>query len=274
MTRYEFQDAFERFIVALDDARLLDLEAGRVNSRKGGGLVVESRAMYRAIAVTSVAAWEDFNEQLLGAGYEYLRKTARNPVPDELKQWFPPARLQTPSSKNVRKLYWAYFGLDPMPSWWFSFAATAREIGLEDGERRFSFNDPSHLEERTKRAADAATWLDALVRLRHATAHQDPTNYRQPPKIGVATHGRGGQWGVTRYNAQNAIAAVTQLALCTIHALAQHLDVPGQLRFLRPLHSWRLAGSRLSDLPQWPGAAQVNQPSLTTELLDHQNRPG
>jgi hypothetical protein len=24
---------------------------------------------------------------------------------------------------------------DLMPSWWFSFAATTREIGIEDGER-------------------------------------------------------------------------------------------------------------------------------------------
>jgi hypothetical protein len=278
MTRYVFQDAFERFIVALDDALLLEAEAGRVNYHKsrrrgsaGGGLNVESRAMYRAIAVISVAAWEDFNEQLLCSGYDYLKKTAAKPVPAELKQWFPPDRLQAPFSKNVRKLYWAYFGLDPMPSWWFSFAARAREIGIE-ADWWVSFNDPSHLEKRTRRGADAAKWLDSLVRLRHATAHHDPDSYKQPPEIGVATPGRG-KWGVTRYNAQNAIAGVTQLALCTIQALAQHLDVPGQLRYLRPLRSWRLAGSRLIDLPQWPDAAQVNQPSRPTELLDPHDRP-
>jgi hypothetical protein len=67
MARYVFQDAFERFIAALDDALLLGIEAGYVNERKtaergspGGGLNVESRAMYRAMAVVSVAAWEDF----------------------------------------------------------------------------------------------------------------------------------------------------------------------------------------------------------------------
>lgn len=253
MSRYVFQDAFERFIAALDDARLLDLEAGRVNFRRyGGGLVKESRAMYRAIAVTSVAAWEDFNEQLLDTGYNHLRKTAAKPPPDELKNWFPAQRLQAPNSNNVRKHYWAYFGLDPMPSWWFSFTATGPEIGIDEGGW-FSFNDPSHREERTRRGADAAKWLDALVQLRHAAAHQDPKPYKQLPEVGVATRGRNRQWGVTRYNAQNAIAVVTQLALCTIQALAQHLDVPGQLRFLRPLHVWELAGSRLNELPQWPG---------------------
>lgn len=193
MARYVFQDAFERFIVALNDARLLEVEAGRVNYRKsrqrgsaGGGLNVESRAMYRAIAVTSVAAWEDFNEQLVGAGYDYLKETAAKPVPAELRQWFPPEGLQAPSSNHVRRLYWAYFGLDPMPSWWFSFAARAREIGI-GADWWIPFNDPSHLEERTRRGADAARWLDSLVRLRHATAHQDPKHYRQPPEIGVAT---------------------------------------------------------------------------------------
>lgn len=262
MIRYVFQDVFERFIDALDDARLLDREAGRVNFRKGWGLNVESRAMYRAIAVTSVAAWEDFNEQLLAAGYDYLKKTAARPVPDELKEWFPPSRLQAPSSTNVRKLYWVYFGLDPMPSWWFSFTATAREIGIED-RSRFLFNDPTHLEKRTRHGKDAAKWLDALVQLRHATAHQDPTRYRQRPEVGVATRGRGNQWGVTRYNAQNAIVVVTQLALCNIQALAQHLDVPGQLRFLSPLRAWTLAGSKLNDLPQWPSIT-----SQSTQLDD------
>jgi hypothetical protein len=125
----------------------------------------------------------------------------------------PPHRLYAPDSDNVRKLYWAYFGLDPMPKWWFYFTATAREIGIEGGER-FSFNDPSHREERTRSGADAARWLDALVQLRHATAHQDPKPFNKRPELGVATPGRGGQWGLTRYNAQNAIAVVTQLALC------------------------------------------------------------
>ena len=263
MARYVFQDAFERFIVALNDALLLDVEAGRVNNRKsrqrgsaGGGLNVESRAMYRAIAVISVAAWEDFNEQLVDAGYDYLKKAAAKPVPAELGQWFPPDKLQTPSSANVRRLYWAYFGLDPMPSWWFSFAARAREIGIE-ADWWASFNDPSHLEERTRRGADAARWLDSLVRLRHATAHQDPRHYRQPPEIGVATPNRG-KWGVTRYTGQNAIAVITQLALCTIQALSQHLDVPGQLGYLSPLRSWKLGGSALNDLPQWPGGAEAS----------------
>jgi hypothetical protein len=263
MARYVFQDAFERFIVALSDALLLDVEAGQVNHRKsmqrgsaGGGLNVESRAMYRAMAVISVAAWEDFNEQLVGAGYDYLKKTAEKPVPAELGQWFPPDKLQAPSSANVRRLYWAYFGLDPMPSWWFSFAARAREIGIE-ADWWASFNDPSHLEERTRRGADAARWLDSLVRLRHATAHQDLRHYRRPPEIGVATPNRG-KWGVTRYTGQNAIAVITQLALCTIQALSQHLDVPGQLGYLNPLRSWKLAGSALNDLPQWPGAAEVS----------------
>jgi hypothetical protein len=263
MARYVFQDAFERFIVALNDALLLDVEAGHVNYRKsnergsaGGGLNVESRAMYRAIAVISVAAWEDFNEQLVSAGYGYLKRTAAKPVPHELGQWFPPDRLQAPSSANVRKLYWAYFGLDPMPSWWFTFAARAREIGIE-ADWWAAFNDPSHLEERTRRGADAAKWLDSLVRLRHATAHQDPRHYRQLPEIGVATPNRG-KWGVTRYNGQNAIAVVTQLALCTVQALAQHLDVPGWLGYLTPLRSWNLAGSALNDLPQWPGATEAS----------------
>jgi hypothetical protein len=251
MARYVFQDAFERFIVALDDARLLYDETGRVNFGKRGGLVVESRAMYRAIAVISIAAWEDFNEQLIGAGYDYLKKTAAKPVPAELEKWFPPDRLQAPKSHHVRKLYWAYFGLDPMLSWWFSFTARGHEIGI-DSDRYVWFDEPSHLKKRTRRGTAAADWLDALVQLRHATAHQDPTAYKNL-ELGVATPKRGGEWGVRRYNAQNAIVVVTQLALCTIQALAQHLDVPGELRFLSPLHSWKFSQSKVNDLPQWPG---------------------
>lgn len=255
MARYVFQDPFERFIAALDDALQLDVEAGRVNHRKAqqrgsGGLNPESQAMYRAIAVICVAAWEDFNEQLVAAGYAYLQQSAAKAVPAELGAWFPADRLQSPSSANVRKLYWAYFGLDPMPSWWFTFAARAREIGI-DADWWKAFNDPSHLTERTRRGADAAKWLDALVRLRHATAHRDQRHFRQVPEIGVATQNRG-RWGVTRYTGQNAIVVVTQLALCTVHALSQHLSCPGQLSYLSPLRSWRLAGSALNELPQWP----------------------
>jgi hypothetical protein len=258
-----FQDAFERFIAALGDALLLDAEAGRVNHRKakqrgsgGGGLNVETRAMYRAIAVISVAAWEDLNEQLVSAGYDYLRRTAARPVPDELGQWFPVDKLQSPSSANVRKLYWQYFGLDPMPSWWFSFAARARDIGI-DADWWVAFNDPSHLEERTRRGPDAAKWLDSLVKLRHATAHQDRRHFKQAPEIGVATQNRG-KWGVTRYTGQNAIAVTTQLALCTVQALSQHLSCPGQLSYFSPLRSWRLARSALNDLPQWPPSAEAS----------------
>jgi hypothetical protein len=120
---------------------------------------------------------------LLGRGRGKLvshRPLGAKPPPDELKDWFPPHRLQAPNSNNVRKLFWAYFGLDPMPSWWFSFTAAAREIDLDDGGR-FSFNDPTHREERTRSGSDAARWLDALVQLRHAAAHQDPEPYRQSP---------------------------------------------------------------------------------------------
>jgi hypothetical protein len=261
MARYVFQDAFERLITALDDALLLDAEAGHVNHRKAkqrgsGGLNVESRAMYRAIAVISIAAWEDFNEQLVRAGHEYLVRTAARPIPAELGQWFPADKLQTPSSANVRKLYWTYFGLDPMPSWWFTFAARAREIGI-DADWWAAFNDPSHLEERIRRGPDAAKWLDSLVKLRHATAHQDRKHFKHAPEIGVATRNRG-KWGVTRYTGQNAIAVITQLALCTVQALSQHLSCPGQLSYLSPLRSWRLAGSTLKDLPQWPPSVEAS----------------
>ena len=265
--RYVFQDAFERFIAALNDALLLGVEAGYVNKRKsaargsGGGINVESRAMYRAMAVISVAAWEDFNEQVVEKGYEYLRQTAQRAVPGELRDWFPPSKLESPSSRNVRKLYWAYFGLDPMPSWWFTFAARAREIGI-DADWWRSFNDPTHIEERTRRGADAARWLDSLVRLRHANAHQDPKIYKQLPETGVATPNPG-KWGVTEYTGQNAIAVVAQLALCTIQALSQHLGAPGQLGYLSPLREWELAGSTLQDLPQWPGG--TSQPLPKTE---------
>jgi hypothetical protein len=115
------------------------------------------------------------------------------------------------------------------------------------------------MEERSRRGADAARWLDSLVRLRHASAHQDPRHYRQPPEVGVATPNHG-KWGVTEYTGQNAIAVVTQLALCTIQALSQHLGVPGQLGYLSPLHSWNLAGSALNDLPQWPTSDQPANP--------------
>lgn len=259
MARYQFQDAFERFIDALDDALLLYAEAGLINNRKSeergspGGTNRESRAVYRAIVVTSVAAWEDFNEQLVGSGYDYLKETAANQVPVELGGWFPPSKLQSPSSPHVRKLYWAYFGFDPMPSWWFSFGARAREVG-GDTDRWFSFNQRPYLEKRTLRGPDAAQWLDSLVVLRHATAHYDPRHYRRPPEIGVATPNAHGKWGLAEYNAENAIVVLTQLALCTIQGLAEHLDVPGGLRYLKPLQEWSVEGSTLTDLPQWPSA--------------------
>jgi len=258
VARFVFQDAVERFIVALEDALLLDIEAGRVNARKasqrgssGGGLNVESRAIYRAIAVMSVAAWEDFNEQLVLAGFNYLKKSSSG-VPANLDKWFPVKDLQSPGPFHVRKLYWAYFNLDPMPSWWFSFAARARDIGV-DADWWAPFNDSREIEKRTRRGEDAAKWLDSLVKLRHATAHQDRRHFQQEPELGVATRNRG-SWGATRYTAQNSIAVVTQLALCTVGALSRHLSCTGELRYSRALRSWQLSGSSLNELPQWPSS--------------------
>ena len=282
MYRYEFQDAFERFVGALDDAFLLLTEAEQVNDQRSkergsGGRNPESQAMYRAIAVISVAAWEDFNEQLVSKGYDYFKETAVKPVPADLKEWFKVGELQSPNSYHIRKLYWAYFGLDPMPLWWFSYGTRARDIGIP-ADWWYSFNDDSHLEERTLRGAEAAKWLNSLVRLRHATAHYDLTHYERTPEIGVATANRG-RWGVTMYTAQNAIASVTQLALCTLEALAGHLNVPGQLRYSAPLRSsrwqWLLEGRdyTLIDLPQWSGNGKVIDAADTTPLLGTPDSP-
>ena len=84
--------------------------------------------MYRAMAVISVAAWEDFNEQLVEKGYGYLRQTAAARARRAEETGSRPASCRRHRRTTSGKTHRAYFGLDPMPSWWFTFAARAREI--------------------------------------------------------------------------------------------------------------------------------------------------
>lgn len=257
MTRHPFQDAIEGFVESMQDPILLynkAVEVAKDRTRKkvsgiGGGLYVETRAMHRAIAIGSVAAWEAVTEDLLRAGALYLR-TSRPKTPD-LISWWPPQYMENPGPWQVRKMYWQYFGFDPQCVWRFSFGARGNEVG-RSGTYWSPFYAP-RLPEQTIEGEQAAQWLASLMKLRHGNVHADPKkNFKGRPEPGVASAGNSARWGVAQHHAQNAIGVITQVALSTLVGLADHLKIPGTLRQSKALGAWKVDTRHLWDLEQWP----------------------
>jgi len=258
MSRHPFQNALEGFAESMQDPILLyntsvkvarELKTKKKSSGIGGGLYVETRAMHRAIAIGSVAAWEAVTEDLLRAGAEYLRVT-RSETPN-LTAWWPPEAMANPGAVQVRKMYWQYFGFDPQPLWRFSFGARGNEVG-GSGTYWSPFYAP-RLRAQTIKGDKAANWLDSLMKLRHGNVHADPKkNFKNKPEPGVASAGTSSRWGVAQHHALNAIGVISQLTLCTLDGLADHLGIPGTLRQSKALHAWDVEGRHLWDLPQWP----------------------
>jgi hypothetical protein len=215
----------------------------------GGGMYVETRAMHRAIAIGSVAAWEAVTEDLLRAGAKYLR-AARPGTPDVIS-WWPPEDMENPGPWQVRRMYWQYFGFDPQQVWRFSFGARGNEVG-DSGTYWSPFYDP-RLPAQTIEGAKAADWLASLMKLRHGNVHADPKkNFKSKPAPGVARAGNTSRGGVAPHHAQNAMGVISQLTLSTLVGLADHLEIPGTLRRSKPLHAWEVDGLHLWDLAQWP----------------------
>lgn len=215
----------------------------------GGGLYPETRAIHRAVAIGSVAAWEAVTEDLVRAGAQYLEAT--RPGTPKLTEWWPPQNMAAPGPLQVRKMYWQYFGFDPQQAWSCSFGARGNEVG-HTGTRWTPFYKP-RLPVQTIKGAQAADWLDSLMKLRHGNVHADPKkNFKASPKPGVASAGNSLRWGVAQHHAQNAIGVISQLALGTLGGLANHLEIPGTLRQSKALHAWEVDSRHLWDLSQWP----------------------
>lgn len=257
MSRHPFQDAIEGFVESMRDPILLYDTAVEVaqqltakkTSGIGGGLYVETRAMHRAIAIGSVAAWEAVTEDLLRTGATHLQTT--RPGAPNLLSWWPPEKMENPGPWQVRKAYWQYFGFDPQQVWRFSFGARGNEVG-HSGTIWSPFYDP-RLAEQTIEGDEAAKWLASLMKLRHGNVHADPTrNFKNKPEPGVASAGNSSRWGVAQHHAQNAIGVISQLTLSTLGGLANHLEIPGTLHQSKAVSAWKVDKLHLWNLGQWP----------------------
>jgi hypothetical protein len=237
--RHPYQEVVNNLVDYIGDAsRLVGVIRERIDrqtknrQREGGhgrgGPDVFHKTLNRAVAVAAVGAWEAFNEDLVRTAAEHnFGKWA------EYKDWYPitgaNGQIQTPNSRNVRRLYWALFQFDPIDAW--SVAVTVAPVETQLGGSSWRVGVTTH----SKRKA--AEFLDGVVRIRHAFAHQDAVQARSlvTPLPGVATVGAGGKWNIGSHHAENAICCVLQLAILTTQSLSDHMQIPESLNWSKQL---------------------------------------
>jgi len=224
--RHAYQNAFDGLQIDLSDAiRLWELTR-RLNSNTStsrrllgqdprGRPAPVHTSLHRAIVVAAIGAWESFVERLV----EAARDGSDPESWSDRSDWYPIAgrngQVQTPSSRNVRRLLWSYFHYDPRDVWEVSVRQTLAESGVA------GVNWGSHHLTRYK-TSKAAAFLDGVVQVRHGFAHQESDRKMRPP-AGVAILGRNGTWNVNLHHAENSLRCIVQLAVLTADGLAQHL---------------------------------------------------
>ncbi len=246
--RHPYQDAIDdldRFIV--DVCRLHYVIQERIDRntsgrRQAGGHGrgapdIFHKTLNRAVAVAAVGAWEAFNERLAT-----IAATTKFGTWKEYLDWYPisgrAGQIQTPNSRNVRRLYWSLFQFDPLPHWEINVTASPWEKSGSGSKWR--------VDSVTYSGRDASEFLNGVAAIRHGFAHQDElgvSNSGNPttPLPGLALPGVDGKWNVNSHHASNAISCILQLAILTTSELARFLAIPERLRWTEKLNraEWR-----------------------------------
>lgn len=237
--RHPYQDVMDNLVDHIGDAsRLVGVIRERIDrqtesrQQQGGhgrgGPDVFHKTLNRAVSVAAVGAWEAFNEDLARIAAEHRFGTW-----GEYKDWYPivgtHGQIQTPNSRNVRRLYWALFQFDPLDTWSVTVTVAPSETPLGGSSWRVA--EASHSRRK------AAEFLDGVVRIRHAFAHQDAAQARSQitPLPGVATVGANGKWNIGSHHADNAICCVLQLAILTTQSLSDHMQISETLNWRNQL---------------------------------------
>ncbi|MEU4918933.1 hypothetical protein AB0G29_06120 [Streptomyces parvus] len=209
-------------------------------------------SLNRAIVVAAVGALEAFSEDLALTA-QPLDAQAMPPSNNWYQIDGSRGMVQTPNPLNLRKLFWTFFRYDPMPDWDWSVAIAPAEQGRGTTWR----NGVA-----TYRAADAASFLDAMVKVRHGFAHQDKAQ-RPPAFPGIVTLTPGKKLSIHSHHATNALSVLVQFAVLTTHGLADKLALAEKLRWSRAMTNsgWEdllrgtPAGTAITQ--NWKGAPQL-----------------
>lgn len=239
MGRYALQRALDTLPDCFRDAVVLDLaiekllaemtERRREQFGRGGGAPpLFHRSLNKAVVVAAVGAVEAYFENLA----EEARGLGIPPVPDN--GWYPikgaRGALQTPSPANLRRLFWSLFHFDLMESWKISVTTSAADVG---GTGTWRKDHATTLDRE-----EAASFLEAMVKVRHLFAHMDETQSRRA--VGMALASAQGKLTVQSHHAFNAVSAALQLAIQSTVALAEHLGATA----LRP--RWQQAWNNIT----------------------------
>jgi hypothetical protein len=198
----------------------------RAQGRPGGGQPGKSHSsLNRAVVVAAVGALEAFNEDLALTA-QPLDPHATPPV-----DWYQidgkRGMVQTPSPSNLRKLYWTFFRYDPTPDWDWNVDVSPAELGAGTAWR---------VGAKGYQGADAASFLDAMVKVRHGFAHQDKAQ-KPPAYAGIVTLTPAGKISIHSHHATNALSVLLQFAVITTHGLCNCLQVAGQFRWSKRMSS-------------------------------------
>lgn len=241
MSRHPLQgplDALPSYLA--DAARIYKVAQERIDAltatrRKAGATGagpprVEGKSLNRAVVVASVGALEAFTED--------LALTARDIISSAsiAKPWFPiqgsRGIVQTPNSESIAKLMWVYFRYDPRPDWDIVVRAAWSEISPSATHWRGATSAYS--------GKDAATALDAMVKVRHGFAHQDVAN-APVETAGIVGVTPGGKLSLQSHHAFNSMSVVVQLAIQMTHGLSAHMpSTPGRLRWKKAMADWEV----------------------------------
>lgn len=137
--------------------------------------------------------------------------------------------VQTPSPYNLRKLYWTFFRYDPTPDWDWNVDVSPAELGTGTAWR---------VAAKRYQGVDAASFPDAMVKVRHGFAHQDKAQ-KPPVSPGIVTRTPGGKISIHSHHAANALSVLLQFAVLTTHGLSNWLPVTGQFRWSAQMASAR-----------------------------------
>lgn len=217
-----------RRLYGIAEQRNADLAAERRaagNPRGGGQPPAANKSVNRAVVVASVGALEAFCEDLALRALPLVQDASVS------QAWFPIAGsrgiVQTPNSGSLARMFWSYFRYDPRPDWDVLVTTAWSEVGTGTNWRGT-----------TKRyqGRDAAKALDAMVKVRHGFAHQDPDN-APPSTPGIVSLTPSGKLSLQSHHAFNSMSLVVQTAIQMTHGLANFLMNPaaGPLRWKRAM---------------------------------------
>lgn len=223
MTAY-LRDA--QMIHRVTQERLNRLTSDRQAQGKGGNGQpgVEHSALNRGVVVAAVGAVEAFNEDLAITAQKHLPQA--NPP---LNNWYTIAgskgMVQTPSTNNLRRLFWTFFRYDPHDDWDWRVQVASIETG-GTGTWRTATAQLSK--------AQASQFLDTMVKVRHGFAHQDK-DQKLVQSPGIASQTPSGKIVIHSHHATNALSVLLQYAVLTATGLAGSAGFTDPFRWVKPM---------------------------------------